>query len=69
MSLRMVSNSVVRRPASRGRPAVLELFARLLSPANPTRSRLRAAQSSLDAAMRFSLSLQPSPPHADDDAG
>ena len=50
LSLTMVSNSVVRRPVSRDRPAILTFFARLLPPADPVRSRLRDAQASLDKA-------------------
>jgi hypothetical protein len=65
LSLTMASNSVVRRPAQRGRSAILEFLARLLTPADPVRSRLRAAQVSLDTAMRFSSPPRPSRPPVD----
>lgn len=60
LSFTMVSNSVVRRPAPHGRRAVLDLFARLLNPADRVQTRLRQAQSSLDAAMRLSPPTRPS---------
>lgn len=50
LTLTMVSNHVVRRTAPCGRPAILERFAQLLSPANEVRSRLRAARTSLEEA-------------------
>jgi hypothetical protein len=55
MRLVMVARETPR-PTPRGRPAVLAFLARLLPRTGRVQARLRAAQASLDTAMRRSSS-------------
>jgi hypothetical protein len=50
MSLPTVNNRIASQAGHDGRPAILAFVARLLAPTDQVRSRLRAAQTSLEAA-------------------